>query len=137
MSRDGPKGWVGGLPPHPSNDHSRVGQSWLKPPISSLNWSLLVKKSCFDFIFLNNVMSYFVSIGHILSNLVKFCLFQSYFAHIMCYLWYLFSWSVILFSWSVIHQIDKVGQNCRCPPPTFSARTIPVCVLDVYMAKLL
>ena len=48
--------------------------------------------------------SYFVSFGQI-------CLFQSYFAHIMCHLWYLFSWSIILFNWSVIHQIGKVGQN--------------------------
>ena len=58
----------GGITP-PSNIHSRVGNSWAKPPISSLNWSLLVKKSCFDFIFLNNAMSYFVSTGHILSLL--------------------------------------------------------------------
>ena len=60
------------------------------------------------------IMSYLVSIGHILSHLVLFCLFKSYFTLIMCYLWY-------LFSWSIIHRIDKVGQNCQHfryqPPP--------------------
>ena len=64
-------------------------------------------------------MSYFVLIDHILTNLVKFCLFQSYFAHIMSYLWY-------FFSWSISHQIDKVGQIVDAPPQPVTPRTIPV-----------
>ena len=68
---------------------------------------------------------HFVSIGHILSHLVKFCLFQSYFAHIMCYFWYLFSWSIILFSWSDIHQIAKISQNVVIPPQRVASRIIP------------
>ena len=75
----------------------------------------MVQKICFNLTFLIKIgticliLSYFVSIGHILTYLVKFCLFQSYFAHIMSYLWY-------FFSWSISHQIDKVGQIVDAPP---------------------
>ena len=62
------------------------------------------------------ILFYFISIAHTLSHFVKFDQFQAYFVHIMCYLWYLFSWSFILLSWSVIHQIGKVGQKFLYPP---------------------
>ena len=67
-------------------------------------------------------MSYFVSIGHILTHLVKFCLFQSYFAHIMSYIW-------SFFSWSISDQIDKVGQIVDAPPQPVTPRTIPALML--------
>merc|ERR1712055_735506 len=55
------------------------------------------------------ILSYFLLIGHILTYLVKFCLFQSYFDHIMSYLWY-------FFSWSISHEINNVGQIVDAPP---------------------
>ena len=123
-----PKGG-GGLPS--ANVCSRVGHRWSKSPILPNNLILIdqINMLCLD-IFLKSgticlILSYFVSIGHILSHLVKFCLFQSYFAHIMCYFWYLFSWSIILFSWSDIHQIAKISQNVVPPPQRVASRIIP------------
>ena len=54
---------------------------------------------------------------HIWSHLVLFCPFKSHFSLDMCYLWY-------LFSWSIIHRIDEVGQNCQYPQPV-APRDIP------------
>ena len=112
----------GGLPP---NVRSRVGHFGSKPQISHPSWSKLVQKIRFVLIFLIKIgticliLSYFVSIGHILTHLVKFCPFQSYFAHIMSYLW-------SFFSWSISDQIDKVGQIVDAPPQPVTPRIIPV-----------
>ena len=105
-------GW-GGFPP--PNVRSRVGHFGSKPQISHPSWSKLVQKIRFVLNFLLKIgticliLSCFVSIGHILTHLVKFGLFQSYFTHIISYLWY-------FFSWSTSHQIDKVGQIVDAPP---------------------
>ena len=55
-------------------------------------------------------LSCFVLFINILYHLVLFFLFRPYFALILRYFWH-------LFSWLIIHRIDKVGQNCRYPPP--------------------
>ena len=115
-----------------SNIHSRVGHFGQNLQFSPLTWSKLVQKLRFVLNFLIKIgticliLSYFVSIGHILTHLVKFCLFQPYFTHIMSYLWY-------FFSWSISHQIDKVGQIIDVPPQPVTPRIIPekrVCLID-------
>merc|ERR1712055_1862 len=87
-----------------------------KPQIFPPSWSKLVQKIRFvlkNLIKIGTIcliLYYFFSIGHILTYLVKFCLFQSYFAHIMSYLWF-------FFSWSISPEIAKVCQIVVAPPP--------------------
>merc|ERR1711872_726641 len=78
------------------------------------SWSFWVKTSNFppELVKIGQIcliLCYFVSIGHILTHLVKFCPFQSFFAHVISYLW-------SFFSWSISDQINKVGQIVDAPP---------------------
>ena len=63
---------------------------------------------------------HFVSIGHILSHLVKFSLFQSYFVHIMCYIYgtFLVGQSTFLVGQSFTKLINLV-KFVDTPPPNW------------------
>ena len=64
-------------------------------------------------------MFYFISICHILSHLVLFCLIKSYFPLICVIYGTFFSWSMTFLVGQSLTKSIKVGQNCRYPPNQF------------------
>ena len=91
--------WWGGDTPSQPNVLSRVGHKWSKPLILPSNLVIIGQKLHFVLILKKKIgticliMSYFVSIAHIMYHLDLFCLTKFYYPHV-CYLWYISSWSM-------------------------------------------
>ena len=116
--------FLGGEGFSPPNVRSRVGHFGSKPQISHPSWSKLVQKIRFVLKILIKIgticliLSYFVSIGHILSHLVLFCLIKS-FSSLICVIYgtYL-SWSRTFLVGQLLTKSIKVDQICQYPSLT-------------------